>query len=65
MNRLRERGKSDLYNLAAIEAHPTEVQLADRLPSLADLAVDGSVSADDTVGVILDWLRIRLTVLPG
>jgi len=58
-NRLRERDTANAYSRAAMETHSTEVQLADRLPTLADLRIDGSHPCNDTVRAILDWLRDR------
>lgn len=54
--RLAERSAAYDSDLPRAEAHSTERQAVDRLPSLANLVVDGSRPSYQSVTDIIDWL---------
>ena len=57
LSRLTLMGIDNPARQRRIDTHSTEIQVATRLPSMADLVVDGARSADELINEILAWTR--------
>lgn len=55
----RENKIEDI-NIDKIEAHPTEVEVISKLPKVADLIVDGTLSIPEICDKIESWLHKKL-----
>jgi hypothetical protein len=52
--RLQERGER---NVSSLDLHSTETDVADALPRVADLVIDGTAPVDANSALVVDWLQ--------
>jgi|ERR1039458_4186844 dephospho-CoA kinase len=60
LERIQRRGMHGLLELAVLESHSTEIQVMTSLRNSANLCVDNSLTLEDAVTSIQEWLNSKL-----